>query len=371
MTDASPHPPPGGPVLTRILRDGAGAAARLDLRDWDLLIRQARFAGLEPRLEAMVRDAGLIDAVPRQPAAHLAAARIFSERHNAAVAWEIECIGKVAEEYAIPFVLLKGAAYVAAGLPPGRSRLFTDIDLMVPQVALRRTEGALAYHGWFPTRMSAYDQRYYREWMHEVPPLKHARRRTVVDLHHTILPPTARARPDARRLLADAVPVPGQDGVFVLSPPDMVLHCATHLFYDGEFHHGLRDLVDLDDLVRHFAAQDAGFWTRLVDRAFEMDLARPLHYGLRYARRTLGTPVPPEPTRALARAGPNALMQPVMDALFGRALRPPHPSCADALTPTARWLLYVRGHYLRMPMRLLVPHLARKAVARAQGEDAE
>ena len=38
-------------MLTRILRDGAGAAARLDLRDWDLLIRQARFAGLEPRLD--------------------------------------------------------------------------------------------------------------------------------------------------------------------------------------------------------------------------------------------------------------------------------------------------------------------------------
>jgi 3-hydroxyacyl-CoA dehydrogenase len=56
----------------------------------------------------------------------------------------------------------------------------------------------------------------------------------------------------------------------------MVLHSATHLFFEGELRHGLRDLVDLDDLVRHFAAQDASFWQRLVARAFEMDLARPL-----------------------------------------------------------------------------------------------
>jgi len=25
------------------------------------------------------------------------------------------------------------------------------------------------------------------------------------------------------------------------------------------------------------------------------------------------------------------------------------------------WLLYIRSHYLRMPLHLLVPHLARKA----------
>jgi hypothetical protein len=146
----------------------------------------------------------------------------------------------------------------------------------------------------------------------------------------------------------------------------MILHSTTHLFFDGEFHHGLRDLVDLDDLVRHFAAQDAGFWATLADRAFEMDLARPLHYGLRYAQRILGTPVPAEVTAALRSAGPNPLLRPVMDALFSRALMPEHPSCSDALTPLSRWLLYVRGHYLRMPLRLLIPHLTRKAWRRAE-----
>jgi hypothetical protein len=63
-------------------------------------------------------------------------------------------------------------------------------------------------------------------------------------------------------------------------------------------------------------------------------------------------------------------MRPVMDALFDRALMPDHSTCSDRFTPTARWLLYVRAHYLRMPLRLLVPHLVRKAWRRAKGEEA-
>ena len=60
----------------------------------------------------------------------------------------------------------------------------------------------------------------------------------------------------------------------------------------------------------------------------------------------------------------------MMDALFHRALLPIHPSCDDHFTSAARLALYVRGHWLRMPPRLLVPHLARKALRRVRGEGA-
>ena len=89
-------------------------------------------------------------------------------------------------------------------------------------------------------------------------------------------------------------------------------------------------------------------------------------HGMRYARHLLETPVPETVTAALRPAGPNVMMRPIMDALFERALMPEHPSCSDAFTPLARWLLYVRGHYLRMPLRLLIPHLTRKAWKRRE-----
>ena len=43
-------------------------------------------------------------------------------------------------------------------------------------------------------------------------------------------------------------------GFAVLAPEDMVLHSATHLFNEGEFDRGLRDLNDLDLLLREFGA---------------------------------------------------------------------------------------------------------------------
>jgi hypothetical protein len=50
-----------------------------------------------------------------------------------------------------------------------------------------------------------------------------------------------------------------------------------------------------------------------------------------------------------------------MDRLFLRGLAPAHPSCADAMTPLALSMLYVRGNWLRMPPLLLSRHLFHKA----------
>ena len=50
-----------------------------------------------------------------------------------------------------------------------------------------------------------------------------------------------------------------------------------------------------------------------------------------------------------------------MDALFERALLPMHASCDDAFTASARFALYVRGNWLRMPPLMLARHLFHKA----------
>ena len=182
----------------------------------------------------------------------------------------------------------------------------------------------------------------------------------MIDVHHAILPETARVRPEPALLRAAAVALAGHAGLQTLAPVDMVLHSAVHLFYDGEFDHGLRDLVDIHRLLREFGAQP-GFWDALPRRAAELQLARPLFYALRYAVKLLGTPVPPATLDASAAGRPNGALLALMDALFGRALMPPHASCSDRATPAARFLLYVRGNWLRMPPLLLARHLFHKA----------
>ena len=96
---------------------------------------------------------------------------------------------------------------------------------------------------------------------------RNASRGSVVDVHHTILPPTSRLHPDPGALVADAIPLPDVPGLAVLAPSDMVLHSAAHLFHDGEADNALRDLVDLRALIGEFLASDPNFWLTLLARA--------------------------------------------------------------------------------------------------------
>jgi hypothetical protein len=355
---------PKASLLVRSLLNPGGTIGWHGL-EWETLVRQARSANLLARLAALLEEAGRLDQVPAAPRAHLQAARVMSQAHAEAVRREVTQLRRALKGTGVDIVLLKGAAYLYGGLPAARGRLFSDIDILVPGAALTEVESALMRHGWATTHHNAYDQRYYRRWMHELPPLRHVSRLSVVDVHHAILPPTARLKPDSAKLRAASRPLDGETRLRLLAPADMVLHSAAHLFFNEEFGSGLRDLVDLDSLLRDFG-REPRFWDEITGRAVELDLARPLYYALRYCRRILDTPVPAQARRAAELARPRLGMSWVMDALFLRALQPPHVEGADPLVPLARQSLYVRGHWLRMPVLLLARHLTIKALARRE-----
>lgn len=332
--------------------------ATLPDRDWDLLIRQGRRANLLARIAYLARAGKHWETLPTAPRGHLQAAETLAARQVQAIRHELKKLAEALDSAGLRAVLLKGAAYLAADLPCAQGRLFGDIDLMVPKPQLALAESALMLHGWAAGHHDEYDQRYYRRWMHEVPPLQHVTRLSIIDLHHAILPETARAPSPAAPLFQASIPLPGTP-FLVLSPIDMTLHSATHLFHEGEFHNGLRDLCDLDSLLRHFSAQEPEFWQDLADRAAELNLSASLRHALRYTQQVFGTPVPDAfcPKRRA-----------FVDALFARALAPEHASCSDVWSPLARWLLYLRGHWLRMPLHLLIPHLLHKALPRREGK---
>ena len=350
-------------LLTNAL---ASPASLVPLRpaQWDLLIRQARGADLLARIASGYQVLGMTDQIPSQPRMHLESAAKLAHRQHREIQWEVIQIGDALAPTGVNFVLLKGAAYVTSGLHAAAGRTMSDVDILVARGDIAAVETALMMKGWMSEAKSAYDQRYYRTWMHELPPMRHFKRGTVIDVHHAILPITARLHPSSDKLMTAASSFEPGGQMKVLAPLDMLLHSATHLFHEGELERGFRGLVDIDALLREFGVGDR-FWDRLVPRALELELSRPLFYALRYAGSMLGTPIPPAVTEAIAnttggrRSGP---MLALMDALFLRALRPFHPTCEDAFTPLARGLLYLRGHWLRMPPVLLLIHLLRKAV---------
>lgn len=330
----------------------------LNLSQYGQLVRQARSSNLLASLALVLQGKELLQQIPPEVRRHLESALVVHAKQKRDLAYNIKLLQRALASMEQKLVLLKGAAYLQAGIQAAGGRLISDIDIIVPEHRMAATEQALNQHGWESGKLDPYNERYYRKWMHEIPPLGHKKHGSTLDLHFTILPPTAAANIDASLLFEQVVEV--RPNTYALCAQDMVIHSATHLFHEGEFHNGLRDLWDLDRMLREFSENDSGFWESLVARAHALDLVGPLYYALSYSQRVFETPVPP-PIIERASSGPRKLRKPIMDFLFVRALRPNQPECRLPLTGLALYLLYLRSHYLRMPLYLLIPHLIRKA----------
>jgi hypothetical protein len=344
------------PVLLEALRQPRSAAS-LSPAALTLLVAQARATNLLAALGLRLEAAGVLEDLAPEARRHFRSAVLAQEKQQRDLAYELSHLVRVFDALDEPLVLLKGAAYIAAGLECSSGRLISDIDLLVKEASIDRAERALQSAGWEGVKQDAYDDRYYRRWMHEIPPLVHRARGSVLDVHHTILPPTAGPRLPAERLFEELQPI--APGIHGLGAEDILLHSAAHLFYESEFPHALRDLWDQRCLLKQFAERIPDFWHRLAVRAREMDLETPLWLSLRYVDMHFAISPPPE---VLDRLRPPAagLRSVWWDFLFRRIFRPDHPSTRLRFHGIAVKLLFLRGHALRMPPWLLIPHLARK-----------
>lgn len=348
----------------RSVLDKPSSIFTLSNRELDLTLRLARRARVLGYLASRVRDLGGLEQLPQSAIDQLDSAMVDAEARSRVVGWELNRVAWALHDLQdTPIILLKGAAYLKLGLPNAAGRLLSDLDLLLSETALGAVEERLKSRAWQFGELSPYDERYYRLWTHELPPLRHVERETEVDLHHTILQPTSRLSPPAERLFEDVRPIPGSR-FFVLSPVDMVLHAMTHLFFDGEMADALRDLLDIDLMLRHFAEHEEGFWERFWPRAEQLDLTRPAFYGLRYAAQFFRTPVPEQVLRASRAGAPPAVTRGLMDLLVPRALFPRHPEISSQWNSLARLFLYMRSHWIRMPPLLLARHLSVKFYVR-------
>ena len=323
-------------LLARLLADPA-LAATLDTDRWTAVLTIAVAERLAGTLAARLAEVDVPAAVARW----CANAAVQAEAERGSALWEADMARRALAPLGVPVVLLKGTAYVAAGLSAGQGRSIGDLDILVPQAALPAVEPALLAAGWEWVKPDPYDDLYYRRWMHELPPLIHSVRDRMIDVHHTILPPTARPTPDAALLIADSVVLP--DGLRILCPHDRIVHAAAHLFADGDLAGALRNLWDI-----HCLLADTGT-DGLAARAARHGLAPAVARAARLAHHLYATPVPPEWRRLT-----------VPDRAFRRRILAVDGWGRDT-RPATRLAFYIRSHWLRMPPLMLARHLWTKA----------
>ncbi|SDD60272.1 nucleotidyltransferase family protein [Kordiimonas lacus] len=290
--------------------------------------------------------AAVVDApVGTKLAEILENARLRSSYDQRMLTFETNRIKRALMGADIQPILLKGSAYVAEHLLASIGRRVSDIDILVPEAQLGETERLLGQAGWRAEESTsgAYDQQYYRRWMHELPPLRHVTRRTLIDVHHRLLPRTSRIRPDHLKMMAAARQIEGSD-LMVFSPTDRFIHSAIHIFGDGAFETPARSFIELYYLYQDLSDDERqGLLARATDVGAQKPTAEALWMLDEYFDIKAG------------------------GARASLVLK----SCLRSVTAgqgsgqfLANSVLYVRSHYMRMPLPLLLGHLWKKLLRR-------
>lgn len=374
LQDPTPH-------LDASLRQGWGLlpvvlarpalAADLSRAEWCDLIRQARACRMLGRTLGLAADACERERLPSRAQEWLTGEERVARHQRQCLHYEIGELSRVLAAVGHSLVLLKGAAYAAHALPFAMHRKFTDIDLLVARARLPDVEHQLRSQGWTSDKRSRYDDRYYREWMHELPPMHHAERGTALDLHHDIVPPIGRLPASGEDLLDNAIPVAGCTNTFTLSGIDMIIHSAVHLMAETEYDKALRDLHDLWSLAQLQARE--GRLHRLPLRAQQLGYGGMVADALDLSQWLYGALPPLSMVRDSSALNPVVLR--AMRRLLGDQLRTTNLLDQSIVrtqgrtqrlgNAAARLAVLCNGHWLKMPLWRLASHSAHKLLTPA------
>ena len=222
----------------------------LTLPEWDALLLHACHFDLASQLATTIQrcNNSLHAPVEAKPTLdHALQAVAFNHKLHK---FELRFLKRIAEASHTRPILLKGAAYLACNHLWADGRKTNDVDLLLAANSLHRFEDALQQEDYEPdAELSASDRRYYRKWLHELPPYKHLYRKLEVDVHFRLLPVSDPRSFSVEEWIERSMPVNGLNPFRVLDPVDQVLHAIINLGHTGEFRRATRDTWDISCLT--------------------------------------------------------------------------------------------------------------------------
>ena len=326
----------------------------LSMKRWQQLIWLMREAKLLAAFAAALQRAGLLLALPEYVQRHLQSALIYSDRQAQQIRFECSELNKLLSEADITAIFLKGAAYILADTANSRGRICNDLDVLVTKTQLNHAEQLLQQHGWRTDRLDDYDERYYRLWSHEIPPMMHVNRGTVLDLHHNLYLPVSGRAADMAQFFR--LTLTTDSATAVLAPAAMVLHSIIHLFTNEDTQSALRDLWDIHLLIQQHSNVD--FWQQLIDLAQQSGFITELQLCMSALQYYLGAVLDNLTEQHCSKLAIDSWW---VKYILLPALVPAHPLACGWRNRTAKQLVYLRGHWIKMPLSILVKHIAVKS----------
>ncbi|MBW8191650.1 nucleotidyltransferase family protein [Neiella marina] len=327
----------------------------LSLFKWSTLLAEARYMSMLGQLKPLLVKAHVWHKLPLKVQQTIESDFCVYANQRRLLSQESERLSSLLKGLNVDHVYLKGAAYQLAGYPEFDGRLMADIDLLVSRDSLPKVEAELLKSGWIFTKTNDYDEKFYREWSHEIPPLRHIERGTELDVHFNIMPVILKNSPSPALLQSKITPLPQLPSAYMLEPSALAFHSIIHLFFESEYNKGIRDLNDIYMLTKHFDGVD--FWQGLIALEGEMGNGDCIYWALYFLRKIYSLSPPTYVLEHFDKCAPNKALAAILGWSFTQVFYQQYPPYRSKLHLVAAAILYWRGHLKRMPLYKLIPHL--------------
>ncbi|WP_158971610.1 nucleotidyltransferase family protein [Paraglaciecola sp. L3A3] len=325
-------------------------------KQWQQLVLILRHQQLLACYSAVFKQAGIFQKIPQQAQRHFLNADVLVANHKKQVMFEAAELQREIGDKQQYLIFLKGAGYTLSKTRVGDTRVYNDIDILSDKSSIDEIEKKLCLFGWLSEELTEHDEKYYRKWAHEIPPLRHGKRGTIIDIHHNIVPIISGRQLDANQFATHSVTT--EDGFQILSFAAMTLHSLIHLFFNEDVKKGYRDIIDIHTLMTYHSEGD--YWQELLSLSKETGFELELFLACRYVQQILKTRIPEEITEQVAKNIPWNIGY--LDFVYKKVLLPSHPSCRPKFFALAEFLVLLRGHFQKMPLHILIFHLTTKSL---------
>ena len=327
--------------------------AHFSLAQWNDLVFILRKEKLLARVYLLLSEQSLLHIIPEPALRHFSNAVKMSTKQAIIAKSEAEKLSSSLSDKARYIVFLKGVAYSLSNSPAALGRIYADIDIVVPKESLKSIEEFLTVFGWYSEELDDYDEHYYRQWAHEIPPMCHSSRGTVLDIHHNLVPPVSGKHIDIESFIENYREEVG--GVTVLSEPAKFFHSAIHLFFNDDMTSAFRDMTDLYLITK---SQSSSFYVDLLNIIDDYGFEKECMLALYFLQTGYDVVFPQSVITRLVEFKKKSNRWELR--LLARLIAPKHKLLVQGESRLVQFLGEMRGHWLKMPMHILFYHTGMK-----------
>nr|WP_252729390.1 nucleotidyltransferase family protein [Aliiglaciecola lipolytica] len=331
----------------------------LALTDWQNVIFILREGKLLASLYHAAKRDGCYDAYPHFVKRHLYSAYVYANRQAQQIFFEANEFRLLLEQVGITAVFLKGAGYTLRNSLNSYGRVCSDIDVLVNKNDLTAAEAHVKKNRWQSETLNDYDEKYYRDWAHEIPPLIHINRATVVDMHHNLYPPISGRAINIKKFISSRQKM--QSGCFVLEPATTVMHSIIHMFANEDSSSWMRDLYDIILLIKE--NESVEFWKVLMESSQQTDFDFEFEFVccIKALQHYSNLNIPTDVVSYINDYRLTKLQRWLIQNAILPSIAPEHSLVMSSKIKWAKTIVYFRGHWIKMPFAVLCKHFAFKS----------